>query len=148
MNTKIKKGFTLIEIMLVVIIIGILVAMVLPRLVGRSEQARTSAAKADIHSNLALALDMYELDNGFYPTTEQGLNALRSKPTSSPAPINWNGPYLKKAPLDPWGKTYIYKSPGEHNPKDYDLATWGADGVEGGSDDVTNWQEDLNNQPK
>lgn len=139
-----KDGFTLIEIMLVVIIIGILVAMVLPRLVGRSEQARMSAARADINSNIALALDMYELDNGIYPTTEQGLNALKTKPSSSPVPPNWNGPYLKKTPLDPWGKPYIYTSPGTHT-KDYDLASWGGDGVEGGNDDVSNWQDSQDN---
>ncbi len=134
------RGFTLIELMLVVIILGILVAMVVPRLAGRSEQARIAAARADIEANIALALDLYELDNGAYPTTEQGLNSLRVKPTISPVPLNWNGPYLKKEPIDPWGRTYIYKSPGEQN-VDYDLSSWGADGVEGGGDDVTNWEQ-------
>jgi general secretion pathway protein G len=135
-----KKSFTLIELMLVVIILGVLVAMVVPRLVGRSEQARQAAARADVQANIALALDLYELDNGKFPTTEQGLNALRVKPTTSPVPTSWNGPYLKKQPIDPWGRPYIYKSPGEHN-TDYDLASWGQDGVEGGGDDLNNWEE-------
>lgn len=134
-----KKAFTLIELMLVVIIIGVLAAMVVPRLAGRSEQARQAAASADIEANIATALDLYELDNGQYPTTEQGLAALITKPTSSPVPIDWKGPYLKKEPLDPWGRPYIYKSPGEHNVGDYDLSSWGKDGIEGGGDDVVNW---------
>ena len=134
-----RKAFTLIELMLVVIIIGVLAAMVVPRLAGRSEQARQAAASADIEANIATALDLYELDNGQYPTTEQGLAALITKPTSSPVPIDWKGPYLKKEPRDPWGRTYIYKSPGEHNVGDYDLASWGKDGIEGGGDDVVNW---------
>ena len=132
-------GFTLIELMLVVIIIGVLAAMVIPRLAGRSEEARQSAAKADIEANIATALDLYELDSGQYPTTEQGLAALINKPTSSPVPGSWKGPYLKKEPKDPWARVYIYKCPGEHNTGDYDLASWGKDGIEGGGDDVFNW---------
>lgn len=137
------RGFTLIELMLVVIILGILVAMVVPRLAGRTEQARRAAAQADIESNIAVALDMYELDNGLYPTTEQGLSALISEPASSPVPPNWNGPYLKKRkiPLDPWGRSYVYVCPGVHNQEDYDLYSYGPDGVEGGGDDVINWEE-------
>lgn len=133
-----KKGFTLIELMLVVIIIGVLVSMVVPRLAGRSEEARITTAKADIHANISVALDLFELDNGKYPTTEEGLAALRAKPASS---LNWKGPYFKKAPLDPWGKEYIYRSPGEHNP-DYDLYSYGPDATEGGGDDITNWEEE------
>jgi len=128
-------AFTLIELMLVVIILGILVAMVVPRLAGRSEQARKAAAKADIEGNISLALDMYELDNGSYP---ENLVALITKPSSGAD--NWNGPYLKKKAVDPWGKEYIYKFPGSHN-KDYDLYSLGADGTEGGGDDVTNWSQ-------
>ncbi|MDD5738034.1 MAG: type II secretion system major pseudopilin GspG, partial [Candidatus Omnitrophica bacterium] len=93
-----RRGFTLIEIMIVVIIIAALASMVVPRLTGRTEQARVSIAEADVGSNIATALKLYELDNGNYPTTEQGLNALLSKPSSSPAPNNWNGPYLEKKP--------------------------------------------------
>lgn len=135
-----KTGFTLIELMLVVIIIGVLAAMVVPRLAGRSEQARQAAAMADIEANIATVLDLYELDVGQYPTTEQGLSALKTKPTSSPIPKDWRGPYLKKTPVDPWGRPYIYKSPGGHNIVDYDLASWGRDGIEGGGDDVVNWE--------
>lgn len=129
-----KNGFTLIELMLVVIIIGVLAAMVMPRLVGRSEEARAAAAKADINSNVNLGLDMFEMDNGRYPTTEEGLGALR---TNSGLP-SWKGPYLKKDPKDPWGKPYFYKNPGTHS-NDYDLYSAGPNGIEGDEDDVGNW---------
>ena len=132
-----KRGFTLIELMLVVIILGILVAMVVPRLVGRGEQARSQAAEADIRSNIALALDLFELDNGDYP---ERLEDLIKDPGESKAP-NWNGPYLKRKPVDPWGRDYNYRSPGQHS-TDYDLYSYGADGVEGGDDDITNWEEE------
>jgi len=131
-----KKGFTLIELMLVVIIIGALVAMVMPRFTGRGEQARIAAAEADIRANIATALKLYELDNGNFPGTEEGLNALLNKPSSSQ---NWNGPYLEKKPIDPWAREYKYKSPGEHRP-DYDLYSLGKDGQEGTADDVKNWE--------
>ena len=130
------KAFTLIELMLVVIIIGALVAMVMPRLTGRGEQARITAARADIQSNIATALKLYELDNGNFPATEEGLNALLTKPASA---NNWNGPYLEKKALDPWGREYKYKSPGEHRVADYDLYSLGRDGVES-ADDITNWE--------
>ena len=129
-----KRGFTLIELMLVVIIIGALVAMVMPRLTGRGEQARIAAAKADIQVNIATALKLYELDNGDFPSTEEGLMALLDKPSSA---ANWNGPYLEKSPLDPWNREYKYKYPGEHRP-DFDLYSLGRDGVES-VDDVKNW---------
>ncbi|MBL7156754.1 MAG: type II secretion system major pseudopilin GspG [Candidatus Omnitrophica bacterium] len=135
---KSLTGFTLVELMLVVIIISILVAMVMPRLAGRTEQAREAAAKADIELNIGSALDLYELDNGAYPKTEEGLNALLTKPTSAP---NWRGPYLKKRPVDPWGNPYVYKYPGTRN-VDYDLYSYGRNGVEGGDDDITNWDEE------
>jgi len=139
-----NKGFSLIEIMLVVIIIGILAAMAVPRLVGRSKEARMTAAKTEINSNIGVALDLYELDNGQYPSTEQGIEALLKKPSSSPTPVNWNGPYLKKMPKDPWGNKYIYRCPGDHNIEDYDLFSAGPDGLEGGGDDINNWQDDQN----
>jgi len=132
-----KKGFTLIELMLVVIIIGVLVSMVAPRLVGRSEEARISVAIADVNANISVALDLYELDNGRYPGTEQGLDALRIEPGGA---ASWKGPYLKRKPLDPWGNPYVYASPGSHN-TDYDLYSCGPDGAGGSGDDVTNWDE-------
>ncbi len=134
-----KKAFTLIEIMIVVIIIAALASMIVPRLSGRSEEARASIAQGDISANISLALKLYELDNGNYPTSEQGLQALLSKPTSSPVPMNWNGPYLEKKAIDPWGKEYQYTYPGTHNPQGFDLYSMGKDGVES-DDDVTNWQ--------
>lgn len=128
------KGFTLIELMLVVIIIGILSAMVVPRLTGRSEEAKRQVAKTDIESNLALALDLYEMDNGSYPDS---LDALRSVPAGAD---NWKGPYIKKKATDPWGRPYSYRFPGSHNPEGYDLYSLGRDGQEGGDDDVVNWE--------
>ncbi|MCK5393508.1 MAG: type II secretion system major pseudopilin GspG [Candidatus Omnitrophica bacterium] len=128
-----KQGFTLIELMLVVIIIAALGAMVLPRLTGRAQQARISVAKTDVISNIASALDLYELDNGRYPSTSQGLEALLTKPSGT---MNWNGPYIKKVPLDPWGNLYQYSYPGSAG-KDYDLSSLGPNGVEG-DDDISN----------
>jgi general secretion pathway protein G len=113
-----KKSFTLIELMLVVIIIGVLAAMVMPRLVGRSEQARIAAAKADIDSNLAIALDLYEMDVGHYP---QDLNELMNGSQVT----GWKGPYLKKEPKDPWGRAYIYQV--ENDGKEYKLCSQGPD---------------------
>lgn len=129
-----RKGFTLVELMLVVIIIGVLVAMVAPRLAGRSEQAKIAAARADINANLASALDLYEIDNGSYP---EKLDDLMVKPANA---ANWKGPYLKKKPTDPWGNPYVYKYPGTHG--DYDLMSYGRTGMEGGSDAVTSWDEE------
>ena len=138
-----KKGFTLIEIMLVVIIIGVLVAMVVPNIAGRSEQARKTAAKTDIESNLATALDLYKLDNSSFPTTEQGLVALIKEPTSSSTAAQWSGPYLKKKnlPQDPWKRNYVYVYPGTYNKDSYDLSSLGVDGVES-ADDVVNWEKE------
>ena len=132
-----RAGFTLIELMLVVIIIGALTAMVMPRLAGRTEQAKNSAAQADITANIATALKLYELDNGRYPAGEDGgLGALFTKPGSA---SNWNGPYLEKKPIDPWGREYQYKSPGTHRTYDYDLFSFGHDGIES-DDDIKNWE--------
>jgi general secretion pathway protein G len=132
-----KKGFTLIEIMLVVIIIGVLVAMVVPNIAGRSEQARSTAARTDIESNLSTALDLYKLDNSAFPTTEQGLGALVTEPSGA---MKWSGPYLKKKriPKDPWNRDYVYVSPGANNTESYDLSSLGADGIES-KDDINNW---------
>ena len=131
-------GFTLIELMLVIVIIGALAAMVVPRLTGRTEEARVGAARADLKGNLALALRLYEVDNGRFPTTEQGLAALLAKPTSPPIPENWKGPYVEQEPLDPWKRMYVYRYPGTHPPRDYDLLSLGTDGKES-EDDITNW---------
>lgn len=134
-----EEGFTLVELMLVVIIIATLAAMIVPRFAGRSEEAKKAAAHADIDANLSNGLDMYELDNGQYPTSEQGLAALVELPAISPLPPKWKGPYLKKKAFqDPWGRPYQYRSPGLHNP-DYDLFSLGPDGVEGTTDDINNW---------
>ena len=133
-----RSGFTLVEIMLVVIIIGALAAMIIPRLSGRGEEAKVKVARADIDANLATALRLYELDNGSFPTTEQGLAALRVKPNTNPLPENWNGPYIERAPLDPWGRPYIYVSPGEHR-SDYDLSSKGKD-ASSDKDEISNWQ--------
>lgn len=135
-RTKLLTGFTLIEIMLVVIIIGALAAMVIPRLAGRSEQARIAAARVDVDANIATGLKLYELDNGYFPSSEEGLNALLVKPSSA---NNWNGPYIEKEPIDPWGREYQYKSPGDSRPQDYDLYSLGRDGQES-DDDVKNWK--------
>jgi general secretion pathway protein G len=132
-----RRAFTIIEILLVVVIIGALISMVLPRFVGRSEQAKNAVAKADVTTNIATALKLYELDNGNFPTTDQGLDALLNKPKVTPVPENWSGPYLERKPIDPWSRGYIYKSPGTHRP-DYDLYSLGKDGQES-DDDIKNW---------
>ena len=132
------NGFTLVEIMLVVIIIAALSAMVIPRLTGRSEKAKEAVAKADIEAHLATALKLYELDNGNFPTTSQGLKALLEKPTASPAPPNWSGPYIEREPIDPWGRAYLYASPGQHR-SDYDLYSKGKEEKKE-EDDIVNWK--------
>jgi len=134
-----NRGFTLIEIMIVMIIIGLLAALVAPKFFGRLATAKLSSAKAQIEL-FGTALDAFRLDTGRYPTTEEGLKALREKPSGVD---NWSGPYLpKEIPLDPWKRSYIYKSPGEHG--EYDLISYGLDGVEGGdgeNQDVVSWKD-------
>ncbi|MBM4337968.1 MAG: type II secretion system protein GspG [Deltaproteobacteria bacterium] len=136
-----ERGFTLIEIMIVVIIIGLLAGLVGPRLFGKLTQAKQKAAKAQIEL-FGTALDAFRLDVGRYPTTEEGLKILREKPSGVDM---WKGPYLpKEIPVDPWGKAYIYKSPGEHG--EYDLLSFGLDGVEGGegeNQDVASWKDTV-----
>ncbi len=138
-----EKGLTLIELMVVIIILGLLATIIAPRLIGRTEEAKRTKAMVDIR-NIESALRLYKLDNGFYPTTEQGLEALVQQPTTGLIPRNWKeGGYLEggKVPLDPWGNPYVYLSPGIHNP-DYDLKSYGADGAEGGEGqfaDIESW---------
>ena len=142
-RTPARAGFTLIEMLVVIIVIGLLAGLVGPRILGRVSEAKTATAHTQLEL-IGLALDNYRLDNGGYPTTQQGLAALQEKPTQDPVPINWRGPYLKKAiPVDPWGKPYAYASPGEHDSTGYDLWTLGRDGQPGGEGDdrdVTSWQ--------
>jgi general secretion pathway protein G len=132
-------GFTLIEILLVVVIISALAAMIVPRLTGRSESAKESIAKADIMVNIPTALKLYELDNGSFPSAAQGLRALAEKPTSPPVPNNWNGPYVENRSLkDPWGREYMYRYPSTKG-LDYDLYSLGRDGVDNETN-ISNWQ--------
>jgi general secretion pathway protein G len=139
-----EKGFTLVELLVVMIIIAALAAVIVPRVFTRAEQGRRAKAIADI-KGLETAIDMYSADNGQPPTTEQGLEALRENPSTPPEARNWNGPYLKKAiPKDAWGGEYIYTSPGEHN-DDYDIVSYARDGKEDGEGadaDIANWEEE------
>ena len=142
-NAK-QSGFSLIEIMVVIVIIGLLVAIVAPNVLERADEARVQKVKADF-KNLETALKLYKLDNFSYPTTEQGLKALVEKPSLDPVPRNWkqNG-YVEKLPDDPWGRPYLYVSPAEFGKGQYDIYTLGADGVTGGEDqnaDIGNWQQ-------
>jgi len=136
---KREKGFTLIEMLIVMVILGLLAALVGPRMFGKVGKSRQKAAKAQI-ALFETALDTYRLDTSKYPTTDQGLQALRTKPDGVE---RWDGPYLPKdVPLDPWGHVYDYRSPGEHG--DYDITSYGADGSSGGQDedgDVVNWKD-------
>ncbi|WP_407294175.1 type II secretion system major pseudopilin GspG [Stutzerimonas zhaodongensis] len=140
LNEHKQGGFTLIEIMVVVVILGILAALVVPQVMNRPDQAKVTVAKGDIKA-IGAALDMYKLDNYSYPSTQQGLDALVEKPSGNPQPKNWNRDgYLKRVPKDPWGNEYQYLSPGTQGP--YDLYSYGADGKQGGSDlnaDIGNW---------
>ncbi|HTN34007.1 MAG TPA: type II secretion system major pseudopilin GspG [Marinobacter sp.] len=128
------RGFTLIEIMVVMVILGLLVAIVAPNIMGRSDQAKVTIAQTQL-KNIQSALDLYRLDNSQYPSTQQGLEALVSKPSGSPEPKNWNPEgYLKSVPVDPWGTEFQYISPGSEGP--YDLYSFGSDGQEGGDGDA------------
>ena len=137
-----NRGFTLIEIMVVIVILALLAALVAPRIMGRSDDAKIADAKVQIR-NIESALKLFKLDNGFYPSTEQGLQALVEKPTAGQIPTKYKAEgYLesKKLPKDPWGNDYLYISPGEHG--DYDLCSYGADGVKGGEGkdaDICSW---------
>lgn len=142
MRVKDRQGFTLIEILVVVFILGLLAAIVAPQLIGRTDDAKITEAKVQIR-NMETALKLFKLDNGFYPTTQQGLSALVASPTSGQEAKNFRkGGYLEKGrvPADPWGNEYIYVSPGVNN--EYEIISLGADGREGGEDinaDITSW---------
>lgn len=135
---KNQRGFSLIEIMVVVVILGILASIVVPKILNRPDEARAVKAKQDILS-IQNAMDLYKLDNGVYPTTDQGILALVEKPSANPIPQDWK-PYLKSLPKDPWGREYLYLNPGEHG--EIDIFTYGSDGQPGGKDansDIGNW---------
>lgn len=137
-----RVGFTLLEVLVVVVVIALLATFVAPSLFRNVDDARVATARAQIES-FATALDTYRLDNGRYPTTAQGLGALWQKPVIDP-PSNWREPYVRKAiPDDPWGRPYVYVSPGRVNPTGYDLASYGADGQPGGDGDkadILSWK--------
>ena len=138
-----ERGFTFIELMVVIVILAILAVTIGPRIMGRTGQAKQVKAKVDMAA-LDTALKLYKLDNGFYPTTEQGLEALVSPPQSDPVPVSWRkGGYLEKSGVgkDPWKRPYVYLSPGVHG--DFDIISYGADGVPGGEDenqDINSWE--------
>ena len=137
------RGFSLIELMVVIVILGILAALIAPRLIGRTDDAKIVQAQVQIEG-FETALKLYRLDNGIYPSTEQGLQALIQQPETEPVPRKWRaGGYLEKTkvPQDPWGNDFIYLSPGTHG--DYDIVSYGADGVQGGEDvnkDINSWE--------
>jgi len=135
-----RNGFTLIEIMVVVVILGILAALIVPKVISRPDDARITAARQDV-ATLAQALRLYKLDNLAYPTTDQGLQALIVKPAAAPIPANWKtGGYLERLPKDPWGRDYRYLNPGRHG--EIDVFSLGADGEPGGEGndaDIGNW---------
>ena len=137
-----RRGFTLIEMLVVISVIAILAALVAPMVFRNVGDAKATATRAQIEI-FGLALETYRLDNDYFPSTAQGLEALRTAPSGEPAPRNWRGPYLKKAvPVDPYGRPYLYRSPGEVNPDSYDLLSLGRDGRPGGSGedaDLTSW---------
>lgn len=141
MKTR-HSGFTLIEVMIVIVILGVLAALIVPKVMGRPDEARVIAAKQDI-ATIMQSLKLYKLDNRRYPSTEQGLVALVQKPSLAPLPENWNpGGYLDKLPKDPWGKPYVYLSPGLNG--EIDVMSYGADGQAGGQGvdaDIGNWMD-------
>lgn len=143
-SRRAERGFTLIEIMVVVIILGVLGALVLPNVMSRPDHAKLTAARTDIQS-ISTALEIYRLDNGRYPTTAQGLDALVKRSTVAPLPRQWSAQgYLKSTPTDPWGSHYQYASPGTRSTQGYDLYSLGGDGQPGGEEmdaDIGNWSE-------
>jgi general secretion pathway protein G len=138
-KSNFQRGFTLIELMVVVVIIGVLAAVILPNVIGRDDDARVAVAKTDVN-NIMQALKLYKLDNQGFPSSEQGLQALVTRPTAGQAAPNWKG-YIEKLPSDPWGRPYQYLNPGIN--KEVDVMSFGADGVAGGEGknaDIGSWQ--------
>lgn len=137
-----RGGFTLIEIMVVIVILGLLAALVVPKLIGRTEEAKRTQARVQI-KNIQQAMELFKLDNGFYPSTEQGIEALVKTPESGRTPKNYRkGGYMDRVPKDPWGKAFVYISPGQHG--DYDISSYGGDEVPGGEGedaDINSWDE-------
>jgi general secretion pathway protein G len=137
-----QAGFTLIEIMVVIVILGLLAALVVPKLVGRTEEAKRTQTRVQI-KNIQQAMELFKLDNGFFPSTDQGLEALVRMPEAGRIPKNYRkGGYLERVPKDPWGNPFVYVSPGQN--ADYDISSYGADGVPGGEAedaDVNSWDE-------
>ena len=137
-----RAGFTLIEIMVVIVILGLLAALVVPKLIGRTEEAKKTQARVQI-KHIEQALELFKLDNGFFPGTDQGLEALVRVPEAGRIPKNYRkGGYLDRVPKDPWANAYVYVSPGTHG--DYDISSYGADGVAGGDGedaDINSWDE-------
>lgn len=131
------SAFTLIELLLVLVILSVLAAVVVPKFTNRAEQAKQVAARTSIES-LSTALSAYEVDNGQFPNSSDGLNSLLVAPASAK---DWRGRYVEKIPVDPWGNAFVYVCPGTHNTDGFDLSSYGADGREGGTDDVTNWTD-------
>lgn len=132
-----QKGFTLVEMLLVLVILATLAAIVVPKFAGRSEQAKETAAQTQI-ANFEIVLDAFEVDNGFYPKGSDGLDDLVEEPSNAK---NWRGPYMKEIPNDPWENEYVYENPGKHNSNGYDLYSMGPDGRSGTEDDITNWKK-------
>ncbi len=143
-DQRFQRGFTLIEIMVVVVILGILAAVIVPRFLSRPDEAKVTKTKVDMKS-IEESLGLFKLDNGFFPSTEQGLKALVSKPETGRIPTKFSSDgYLKKVPVDPWSKPYVYLSPGVHS-RDFDLISYGADGEPGGEEfdaDINSWELD------
>jgi general secretion pathway protein G len=135
-----RSGFTLIEIMVVIVILGLLAALVVPKLIGRTEEAKKTQARVQIR-NIEQALGLFKLDNGFFPGTDQGIEALITIPDAGRVPKNYRKDgYLDRLPKDPWGNPYVYVSPGSHG--EYDISSYGADGAQGGEDedgDINSW---------
>ena len=130
--TRLNQGFTLVEMLLVLVILATLAAIVYPKVMGRSEQARVTAAQTQI-ANFKTALDAFEVDNGYYPKGKNGLADLLTKPRDA---VSWHGPYLDTIPKDPWNNDYLYECPGRHNPSSYDISSGGAPG---GQTPIGNW---------